>query len=284
MSDTPRVSKHDESSHWYHRSGEACHQVPYADPKRQGEMKNTTVTEARKMGLLPSVTNIISLLGKPQLTAWQIEQAVLAAWDLRLDPSADIGYSDWGKKVVEGSKTIVKDAAQFGTRLMDAIEQFTMEGDRSDDPQLQPFLKEFIYWFEQNVEEVIWSEKTLVGDGYAGRQDAKWRIKDHGVLTLDVKTRKPEKQGSKRIRVYDEDKLQLCAYYEADHRIFHEDEANYPEPLPTGIASLLINSQEPCVPQLVVYKDEERERYWKAFQGLRDTWCSLKNHDPRTWV
>lgn len=284
MSEKPRVSSHDEQSHWYHRDGTACHQVPYADPKRQGEMKNTTVTEARKMGLLPSVTNIISMLGKPQLTAWQIEQAVLAAWDLRLDHSADIGYGDWGKKVVEASRTIVKDAAQFGTRLMDAIEQFTMNGDRSDDPSLVPFLNEFIYWFEQNVEEVIWSEKTLIGDGYAGRQDAKWRIRDHGVLTLDVKTRKPERAGSKKIRVYDEDKLQLCAYNNADLRIALEIGDEYTEPLPTGIASLLINSVEPCVPQLVVYSEAEKDRYWKAFQGLRDAWCALKNHDPRTWV
>lgn len=277
MNEQPRVSKHEESSHWYHRDGRACHQVPYADPKREGEMKNTTVKEGRKMGLLPSVTNVISLLAKPQLVAWQVDQAVQAAWSLRADPVTDAGYKAWGSKVVEESKAIVKEAALFGTRLMDAIDQFTTTGDRSDDPQLKPFLDEFIWWFEQNVETIVWCEKTLIGQGYAGRADAKWVLKDHGLGILDVKTRRPERKGSKSIRTYDEDRLQLSAYHAADS-------ATQTDGAPGFIASLLINSQEPSVPQLVVYKQEELERYLKTFNGLLDVWCGLKNYDPRSWA
>src|SRR5436190_23373532 len=42
----------------------------------------STLRDARKLGLLPSVTNILGVITKPELTAWLQEQAVLAALTL----------------------------------------------------------------------------------------------------------------------------------------------------------------------------------------------------------
>ena len=48
----------------------------------KGEPRPTTLRDARKLGLLPSVTNILSILSKPELTSWLQEQAVMAALTL----------------------------------------------------------------------------------------------------------------------------------------------------------------------------------------------------------
>ena len=67
-----------DSAHWYQRDGVACHTVP----SLKGEPRPTTLRDARKLGLLPSVTNILGVIAKPELTAWLQEQAVMAALTL----------------------------------------------------------------------------------------------------------------------------------------------------------------------------------------------------------
>ena len=64
------------SSHWYFPDGTPLHQVPRADGKGS---RPTSLRDARKLGLFPSVTNVLSILAKPGLEAWKQEQAILAA-------------------------------------------------------------------------------------------------------------------------------------------------------------------------------------------------------------
>jgi hypothetical protein len=54
-------------SHWYALDGKPVHTLPTKDGDG---VRPTTIRDARKMGLLPSVTNIISQWDKPQLTRW----------------------------------------------------------------------------------------------------------------------------------------------------------------------------------------------------------------------
>jgi hypothetical protein len=55
------------SSHWYSLDGKPCHTVPNKDGDGT---RTTTLRDARKLQLLPSVTTIIGILDKPQLTKW----------------------------------------------------------------------------------------------------------------------------------------------------------------------------------------------------------------------
>src|ERR1017187_7985575 len=87
--------KTQENGHWYFTSGEPCFEVPKADGKG---MTKTTLRHAKKMNLLPSVTTILRVLDKPALTAWKIEQAVLAVMTTpRLPAEAD---DDFIKRVL----------------------------------------------------------------------------------------------------------------------------------------------------------------------------------------
>ena len=66
----PRAS---ESNHWYTRNG-----VPqYTVEAKKGGQRNTTLRDARAMGLVPSVTTILNIIAKPGLTLWLQQQVLL---------------------------------------------------------------------------------------------------------------------------------------------------------------------------------------------------------------
>ena len=75
---TTRLVQAESGGHWYSENGESAHVVI----GKNGKERNTTVADARKMGLLPSVTSVQSILEKPQLTAWKISTAVESALTL----------------------------------------------------------------------------------------------------------------------------------------------------------------------------------------------------------
>jgi len=87
----------------------------------KGEPRPTTLRDARKLNLLPSVTNIIGVIAKPELTAWLQEQAVMAALTLpRLPGETEDAFA---RRVVEDSLTTRDGAADFGTAFHHGAER-----------------------------------------------------------------------------------------------------------------------------------------------------------------
>ena len=76
-----------ESGHWYTRTGEPMYQVK----SNGGVLRNTTLRDARKYDLVPSVTTILNCAAKPGLEAWKQQQILLASLTLpkRDDDSLD---------------------------------------------------------------------------------------------------------------------------------------------------------------------------------------------------
>ncbi len=106
-----------ESQHWYDRDGRPAYEVMGAN----GKMRGTTIRDARKLGLVPSVTTVLSVKAKPALEAWKVRQGILAALTLAREPGEpDDSYLD---RVMRDSKQQVVDAADEGTRIHDAIER-----------------------------------------------------------------------------------------------------------------------------------------------------------------
>ena len=68
-----------ESGHWYDpKTGEPR----YTYTNKKGEIKNTTLRQARVSGWVPSVTTIIGCAAAPALTNWKIDQAILSCLTL----------------------------------------------------------------------------------------------------------------------------------------------------------------------------------------------------------
>lgn len=105
------------SDHWYARDGLPC----YEQPTLKGGLRATDLRDARKMGLVPSVTTVLNVVAKPQLEQWKVRQGILAALTLPLiDGESE---ADYLLRIDRDGRQQAKDAAEEGTRIHDAIEQ-----------------------------------------------------------------------------------------------------------------------------------------------------------------
>lgn len=106
-----------ESGHWYAANGDAA----YTIKGRDGSDRPTTLRDARKLMLWPSVTTIIAAGARPALERWKAEQLMLAALTLpRKDGEAE---ADWIARVRLDSQEQARAAAERGTAIHGAIER-----------------------------------------------------------------------------------------------------------------------------------------------------------------
>lgn len=250
------------ASHWYYRDGSPCHQVPMKT--KPGEFRPTNVSDARKMDLLPSVTNIIGILDKPELTAWKQEQAVLAALTLPRNPME--GDDDFAIRVVADAEAQVGDAAARGQKIHAAIETYLLFGKIECDKSVEELFMPFVEWARENILHTEMCEDSIVGAGYAGRLDFKGDLAGIGKCVADFKSRKSCKD---KFLTYLSDDLQLSAYRETQH-----DKKELKR------VSIFIDTTAPRAPVTHVWPMEENEKSYDAFMSAFSVWKYIKNYAP----
>lgn len=209
MTTAANVKKADQS-HWYHRDGKPCYEIPKA--KGDG-MRAPTVRDARKMDLLPSVTTILKVLHKEALVNWLIEQAVLAVVTTpRLPGEADDAFITRVLQVQKVQDEEVTIARERGTAIHDAL-QFAFQGF-----EIPGQWKEWVLPVFQSIRNrgaFLFAEKVVVGPGYAGMLDLAL-IHDNTIEIIDWKStsKLPERES------WDEHKLQLAAYARAVQTLY----------------------------------------------------------------
>lgn len=156
-----------ESSHWYYPDGRPCYNVPYADPKKGN--RPTTLADARKLGLLPSVTTLLKILHKEALVNWLIENACLA---VLTSPRKDGEELDAFVERVLHTERVQDEESRMardrGTEIHAALElAFLDQGMASDmESWIGPVFEDL------NARgKTIGAELIVVGDGYAGKID-----------------------------------------------------------------------------------------------------------------
>jgi len=254
-----KLVKTEDAGHWYTEQGESAHVII----GKNGNERNTTVADARKMGLLPSVTSVLGIMDKPQLTAWKIEQAIMAS--LTLPKEDGEALEDYAKRVVKDSKASTSKAAEHGTRMHEQMEHILLGRACSKEPELQPYIKTFKEWAEDNIEETYWCEKALVGPGYAGRCDAYVRLKVIGDAIIDLKNRKVNPKYSP---VYDSDCAQLWAYKNA---------SDNPK---CSCVSVILAANDPETLVMHKWSDDELYQAGIAFQAMLKVWSWSKKYVP----
>src|SRR5690606_5784647 len=105
------------SEHWYDRQGKPC----YEQPTQKGGLRATNLRDARKLGLVPSVTTVLSVIDKPALGTWKVKQGILAALTLPRQP--DESEDAWLARILTDSGEQAKAAAEEGTRIHDQCER-----------------------------------------------------------------------------------------------------------------------------------------------------------------
>lgn len=197
----------EESSHWYTKAGEAFHEVARSDGKG---MRATTLRDARKLGLVPSVTNVLRILAKPALESWKQEQALLAVLTSpRLNGEADDAFVHRILNVDKVQDAEADAARQRGTRGHDALCKL-FRGEEIE-PDIEPWVMPA---FEQLCKgsELVATEKSLACEHYGGQVDLIQSIEQHEKAApyfriSDFKFRKNIPKSP-----YIEEELQCAAY------------------------------------------------------------------------
>jgi hypothetical protein len=186
-----------ESGHWYLPNGSPAYTII---GKSTGRERPTTLADARKLGLLPSVTTIINTIQKAGLDTWKQQQVLLAA--LTLPRLPDEPESDWLTRVMQDSKATGREAAERGTQIHGVIEAF-YEGVYI--PDLPPYVRVVESVINEHFGSQLWvSEKSFARGGYGGKCDL---IAKNCVI--DFKTTEKDLD---KLDYYFDHQMQLAAY------------------------------------------------------------------------
>jgi hypothetical protein len=132
--------------HWYDKDGEPRH-------FEGKDGKGTTLREARKLNLFPSVTTISSIQHKQGLVNWLQEEAAIAAGEHLLVNGMDFPDDDervWARKRIAEARLKVNEKADAGTDIHDMLEKF-VEDPFGVDEQTQNLCHAVIECIEENT-------------------------------------------------------------------------------------------------------------------------------------
>jgi hypothetical protein len=254
----PLITRAEKSSHWYHRDGTSCHEVI---AKTTGLPRPTTVRDARKLDLIPSVTNILNMKAKPALMTWLQDNAILAALNTPQRPGEV--EADWHSRIAEESDRIGKEAAEWGQAIHEQIEQFNTGGAFMGTGEILQYVEGYEVWHRANVDTVITAEQSVVGNGYAGRLDLYAFLKDGRAAVIDFKSQKL--LGKPKANFYKEWPMQLAAYAECLENV-------------DVMISIIICSDVPAPVQVKEW--DNRGDAMRAFLACFELWCFEKGYRP----
>lgn len=192
-----------EGGHWYTPDGEPMHFVQRASGDGT---RPTTLADARKLGLLPSVTTILKAIAKPGLENWIAEQKILACLTTPRKDGEDLdAFVHRVLHVEHVDRQESQKAMDLGTAIHEGIE-LSLTG-LPYDLNLTPFVAPAVA-AALEFGRIICTERVVVGDGYAGKLDC---AAENGITTvIDFKTCKKVPKES-----WNEHRLQLAAYCKA---------------------------------------------------------------------
>ena len=255
-------------SHWYTAEGKSVHKVPAASG--QG-YRNTTIADARKMGLVPSPTSIIGIMGKPGLERWAKEQVGIACYHNQpVDGEDEKAYAKRGMNLAYQQTA---KAAEFGKEFHSRLEN-VLNGEPMEEEWKIHFTP-ILEWKAEKSLQFIEREKIVLNlkEGYAGTMDVAARGGAGEKMVVDWKTRKTHP--SYPITPYDTQILQIAAYAAA---YWGEGPVRNGEVY--GV-NFFISSTEAGRFKIVGYAPEAIRVAYEMYLHVCALWRWLKDYDPR---
>ena len=243
------VVRASESLHWYTKAGKP----QYTVTAKNGSQRNTTLADARKMDLVPSVTTIMNCAAKPSLEAWKLNQMMLACMTLpRAESEPEEAFI---QRVIKDSKEHSRMAAERGTEVHTALESWYEGVMIADKAEYQLCVAEAI---KSHFGDHEWSgEKSFAKQlGFGGKIDL--HTLDGEGIVIDFKTK--EFTDPKEVVGYDENVMQLAAY----RRGIHMPNAR--------CANVFVSVSQIGLVKIVEWQPNEIERGWAMFDALRQYW------------
>jgi len=241
-----------ESTHWYSADGSPAYEVTGAN----GKLRPTTLRDARKMDLVPSVTTVIRCASAPGLEYWKIKQAVMAAltYPGMKGDDGDIAL------VIADSKAQAKKAAERGTMIHAAI-QGHYEG-QPPAPDFWPHVKAAKETVEGWIQSNWTPEKSFCHRyGFGGKVDLSCPS-----AVLDFKTK--EFGPDDKLDTWDEHAMQLAAYRVG---------LGIPD---ARCAIVYVSASNPGLARLLEINSDDLANGWQMFQGLLSYWQAKNKYWP----
>lgn len=241
------------SEHWYDRGGAPRYTVPAAN----GFQRPTTLRDARKLNLVPSVTTILNIAAKPGLTLWMQRQVLLAA--LTLPRLADESEDTFIARILEDSKAQARAAADAGTDIHASIQGFYEGQDVSRH-------REHVEATTRTITDAFgyqgWiAERSFAHEiGFGGKVDLH---SPQGVV-IDIKTK--EFTENDKVNAYDEHLMQLSAYRVG---------LGMPD---ARCANVFVSRSVPGLCKLIEWSQDDLSRGWEMFVRLLQFWQLKTGH------
>jgi hypothetical protein len=245
-----------EAGHWYTRDGQPRYTVIGAN----GKERNTTLRDARKENLIPSVTTIINVAANPVLNQWIQKQVLMAALTLpKVEGEAD---EDYISRIMTDSKQQGKDAADRGTEIHNAIQSF-YEGISTN--AYSEHVQGCVNALNAEYGSQAWIAERAFGHdmGFGGKCDLHSANGDG--LVVDIKTK--DFGPDDKIDGYDSHLMQLAAY-------------RVGLGIPSAkCANIFVSRSTPGLAVIKDWSEEELEKGWQMFYSLLRFWQIKNGHE-----
>jgi hypothetical protein len=255
------IARSAESVHWYKQDGGPQYTVKAKD----GSDRPTTLRDARKMDLVPSVTTIMKIAAKPGLEQWKLEQMLLAAMTLPKMP--DEPEKAYIARIVADSKETGKQAAELGTRIHESIEGW-MAGVRpvEHEDMAKAFEEAIFTHFKAHPFQPWLPERSFASPlGFGGKVDLYCVPDEHAPVGIVLDAKSKDFGPDDKIDAYDEHLMQLAAY------------RNGLEVPHARCANVFVSRTHPGLVKVVEWPEDELVKGWEMFQSLLRFW-KLKNN------
>ena len=247
-----------DSSHWYTTDGKPAYEQRTAN----GGVRATDLRDARKYSLVPSVTTVLSVLAKPALTTWLVDQGIMAALTLpRIDGETERAFLD---RVRADSKAQAVAAAEEGTRIHDALE-CAFKGDGCParyQPHVAAVRLELGRLFP-DVDDWVAEASFAHWSGFGGKVDL--HSPSTGIV-CDYKGKDGDFSDGKKL-AFDQH-FQLAAYNRGLRL------------RPNRCANIFVSRTHPGCVASHVWTNDDIDHGWKVFEGCLEVWKLLKKYDP----
>jgi hypothetical protein len=246
-----------EQGHWYQRDGTPA----YTITGKNGKERATTLRDARKLSLAPSVTTILQIMAKPGLEMWKINQVLLSALTLPRNEGED--NDQFAARVLHDWQEEGKKARDRGTTIHGALERNLLG--LPVDPEYHRHClaadHHLNFWVNENGGDVskVAAEKSFACDlGYGGKVD----FSCPGFVADFKTTDKPLESA----KLWDEHPMQLAAY-------------RYGLGMPEARCAIVYVHVDGSA-KLIEVGEEELDRGWAMFLACLNLWSIKSKYKP----
>tara|TARA_R100000700_G_scaffold11407_1_gene16442 strand:+ start:1999 stop:2772 length:774 start_codon:yes stop_codon:yes gene_type:complete len=242
-----------ESGHWYTQDGEPMYTIIGAN----GKERNTTLRDAKSLGLVPSVTTIMGMVAKPALENWKITQAIKSAMILDMEESESIDSYIYRCKAE--AKQISSKAAKEGTKIHAQIEKGFVGKTKTKTYKI------IQKWLDENFPNEKWiAEDSFCSDkGYGGKID----LYSKSGIFVDFKTKNNLDGKEPNKLVFDEHGMQLSAYAQG---------CNIDKP---ERVSIFVDREDTNIILFYIWDKESHYKHIEMFNSMLRYWQLVNNYE-----